>query len=71
MKNRLPVKVLSNFWPAGKYWPLVFCDVDGNEKEMHGVSEGQENIKPDQHSKCNPEEAEIAVCCYHCVLIYD
>ena len=33
------------------------------------MSEGQENIKPDQHSKCNPKEAEMAVCCYHCVLM--
>ena len=72
MRRRI-VEELRNFWPAGSSCPIVFCDMVGKEKEFLSSSE-KANItvkqglerrrsrKTDPHSKCNPEEADKAVC---------
>ena len=54
------METLQDFWPAGLSWPIVLCDVAGEEETLE-VSEGQEYTKA-AHSKCNHEEAKKAVC---------
>ena len=61
IKMRPIVKALQDLWPAGLSWPIVFCDMVGEEEETPEMFEGQEYIKA-AHSKCNHEEAKKAVC---------
>ena len=50
---------LANFWPRGKEWPIVFCQVEGVEETGHIGSRG--NSKVDSQSKFNVTEAKKIV----------
>ena len=50
---------LGRFWPGGKLKPLMFCNVIGEEKEVH--SGWKEKAKVGQESKFNEKEARQIV----------
>ena len=50
---------LTHFWPRGEEWPIVFCQVVGEEESGHTGSKG--SAKVDSQSKYNPTEAEKIV----------
>ena len=50
---------LKHFWPRGEEWPIVFCQVEGEEESGHTGS--KRSAKVDSQSKYNPTEAEKIV----------
>ena len=65
VKQRPTEPALQGFWPRGVKWPIVFCDVVGEEGERSSVAgDGHRQGKTDPHSKCNHKEAEKAVSHY-------
>ena len=61
LKTRsVPGKSMDQFWPRGKNWPIVFCNVVGEEKETKDYK-SMEGARVDSHSKHNHTEADKAV----------
>ena len=64
MERARQAEELQGFWPGGSHKPFVFCNVIGEEGEIH--SGWKETTKVGHESKYNKEEARQMVCISWC-----